>query len=113
MSLTGWRGLFWSYLTLAAGLDGWLWVRHPETLAQERRIPFRPRSLGRNAAAIPRRGDVMPVMVATGFVFGAQLTYFAVAADLVGTVYGRPDAMPALFALFGTGMCAALLISRF
>ncbi|MCA0964755.1 hypothetical protein [Salipiger bermudensis] len=57
------------------------------------------------------RLDVMPVVIATGFVFGAQLTYFAVAADLFGVLYGLPELMPALLALLATGMGAALLLN--
>lgn len=58
-----------------------------------------------------RRKDVTPIVIATGFVFGAQLTYFAVAADLFGTVYGLPASMPLFFALLATGTGTALLLN--
>ncbi len=110
-AMTGWRGVFWAYLVLAVGLGAWLWTRHPETLAVERRVPLQPKRLLRNIRAVLARRDVMPVVIATGFVFGAQLTYFAVAADLFGTRYGLAALMPALFALLATGTGAALLLN--
>jgi DHA1 family bicyclomycin/chloramphenicol resistance-like MFS transporter len=110
-AVTGWRGVFWAYLTLAAGLGAWLWARHPETLPVERRVPLQPRRLARNISGVVRRLDVMPVVIATGFTFGAQLTYFAVAADIFSEQYGLPTMMPALFAMLATGTGAALLLN--
>lgn len=108
---TGWRGVFLAYLILAVGLGFWLWTRHPETLAIERRVPLHPRRLFGNIGSVLRRRDVMPVVIATGFVFGAQLLYFAVAAEIFGGLYGLPALMPALFALLATGTGAALLLN--
>ena len=111
VAATGWRGVFWAYLALGGGLGAWLWLRHPETLPAGRRVPLRPGRLAANAGAVIRRRDVTPVVVATGFVFGAQLTYLAVAAELFGDVYALPSLMPALFALLATGTAAALLLN--
>lgn len=110
-TVAGWRGVFWAYLALAVGLGTWTWARHPETLAIERRIPLEPRQLVRNIKMVARRLDVMPAVIATGFIFGAQLTYFAVAADIFSAAYGLPEMMPALFAVLATGTGAALLLN--
>ncbi len=107
----GWRGVFWAYLVLAAGLGGWLWTRHPETLPVEKRIPLQFLRLARNTRTVLGRPDVTPVIIATGFIFGAQLTYFAVAAELFGAIYGLSTAMPAFFAILATGTGAALLLN--
>jgi DHA1 family bicyclomycin/chloramphenicol resistance-like MFS transporter len=107
----GWRGVFWSYLTLAAGLGAWLWLRHPETLPVEKRVPLNPRRLWQNIRTMLLRNDVMPIVIATGFIFGAQLTYFAVAANLFGAVYGVSAMMPVFFALLATGTALALLLN--
>lgn len=108
---SGWRGVFWGYLVLAAGLGIWLWTRHPETLSAERRIPLQFGRLARNTRAVLRRSDVTPVVIATGFIFGAQLTHFAVAAKMFGAVYGMSATMPAFFALLASGTGAALLLN--
>ncbi|AML50405.1 MFS transporter [Falsihalocynthiibacter arcticus] len=110
-AVAGWRGVFWSYLTLAVGLGAWLWLRHPETLPDEKRVPLNPRKLWQNIRKILVRNDVIPIVIATGFVFGAQLTYFAVAANLFGVVYGVSAMMPVFFALLATGTAFALMMN--
>ena len=107
----GWRGLFWVYLVSAVGLGAWLWLRHPETLPAENRIPLQFGRLVKNTSFVLRRQDVTPVVVATGFVFGAQLVYFAVAADMFGAMYDRSTTMPLYFACLATGTGAALLLN--
>ena len=107
----GWRGVFWAYLALALGLGLWLWLRHPETLPAESRIPLRWRTLAHNSRGMLARRDVTPVVIATGFIFGAQLTYFAVAADLFGQSYGLSAEMPLLFAVLATGTGVALVLN--
>ena len=110
-AVTGWRGVFHAYLALAVVLGAWLWLRHPETLDTKRRVPLRPLRLARNIWSVVRRRDVFPVVVATGFVYGAQLAYLAVAADLLGVGYDRAAMMPAFFALLASGTGAALLLN--
>lgn len=110
-AIGGWRGVFWAYLILAVLLGLWLWTRHPETLMPDKRTPLHPRRLATNIASILKRIDVMPLVIATGFVFGSQLVYFSVAADLFGVLYDLPTWMPALFAILATGTAAALLIN--
>ncbi|WP_299986145.1 MFS transporter [uncultured Ruegeria sp.] len=107
----GWRGVFWSYLMLAAGLGAWMWLRHPETLPVEKRVPLSPRRLWQNFRKMLFRMNVMPIVIATGFVFGAQLTYFAVAANIFGAVYGASAMMPLFFALLATGTALALTLN--
>ena len=72
---SGWRGVFWAYLVLALVLGVWLAVRHPETLHPEKKIPLHVRRLVRNTCTVLGRADVTPVIIATGFIFGAQLTW--------------------------------------
>lgn len=110
-SLAGWRGVFWAYLVLAAVLAAWLWGRHPETLKVGKRVPLDARALWQNTRAMLGRNDVTPIVIATGFVFGAQLVYFTVAADIFGVIYGAQSFMPALFALLATGIGLALLLN--
>ncbi len=110
-AVIGWRGLFWAYLTLAVVLGSWLWVRHPESLPLERRLPLQPRRLARDVATVMRCREVMSVVVATGFVFGAQLTYFSLAAEIFGQQYGRSSMMPAIFAVLATGTGVALILN--
>lgn len=110
-ALGGWRGLFWAYLVLALVLGVWLWLRHPETHPIEKRISLKPRKFAGYVRVVISNVEVMSVVIATGFVFGAQLVYLSVAADLFGELYGLPVLMPAFFALLATGTGLALLLN--
>lgn len=118
IALGGWRAMFVVYLVLALALGTWLVLRQPETLPLERRIPFRPRILFANGARILANRRVAFLIVATGFVFGAQLLYLSIAADLFADVYKVRDAFPFYFALLagGIGIASYLnghLVGRF
>lgn len=104
IALTGWRGMFTLYLALALGLGAWLALRQPETLSRERRIPFRPRILLANGARILVNRRVALLIVATGLVFGAQLLYLSIAADLFADVYGIRETFPLYFAMLAAGI---------
>jgi len=110
--------MFAIYLVLAFLLGTWLVLRNPETLAPERRIPLHPRILLANRARILANRRVALLIVATGFVFGAQLLYLSIAADLCADVYGVRETFPVYFALLagGIGLAStpnARLVGRF
>ena len=114
----GWRAMFAVYLVLALALGTWLFLRQPETLPPECRIPFRPRILLANGARILANRRVALLIVATGFVFGAQLLYLSIAADLFADVYKVRETFPFYFALLagGIGLASYLngrLVGRF
>ncbi|WP_416357786.1 multidrug effflux MFS transporter [Aureimonas phyllosphaerae] len=114
IALAGWRGMFTLYLILALGLGAWLVMRQPETLPPERRIPFRPRILLANGARILTNRRVALLIMATGFVFGAQLLYLSIAADLFADAYGVRETFPIYFAMLAAGIgLASYLNGRF
>ena len=110
----GWRAMFAVYLVLALALGTWLVLRQPETLPPERRIPLRPRILLANGARILANRRVALLIVATGFVFGAQLLYLSIAADLFADAYEVRETFPFYFALLAGGIgLASYLNGRF
>lgn len=118
VALAGWRGVFVMYLMLALALGSWMVLRHPETLPPEKRIPIRLRPLASNAARILTNRRVVFLIIATGFVFGAQLFYLSVAAELFFEAYGIDRAFPLLFAILAGGIGLAsytngVLVERF
>ncbi|WP_182085727.1 multidrug effflux MFS transporter [Aureimonas sp. ME7] len=118
IALGGWRAMFAVYLGLAVLMGAWLIWRQPETLPPGRRIPFRPRILFANGVRILANWRVTLLIAATGFVFGAQLLYLSVAADLFADVYEVRESFPFYFALLagGVGLASYLnahLVGRF
>jgi DHA1 family bicyclomycin/chloramphenicol resistance-like MFS transporter len=104
MALWGWRAIFVVYLAMAVALGVWLVARQPETLAPEHRIALRPVILLRNALRIAGNRRVALLIIATGLIFGAQLLYLTIAADLFFDVYGIAETFPAYFAALAAGV---------
>lgn len=118
IAFAGWRAIFAIYLVFALISGIWLVLRQPETLPLERRIPFRPRILLANGASILANRRVALLIVATGLVFGAQLLYLSIAADLFADAYKVRETFPFYFALLagGIGLASYLngqLVGRF
>ena len=111
MALAGWRGIFGLYLLLALALGAWMVLGHPETLPPERRIPLRLRPLAANALRIIATRRVALLVVATGFVFGAQLFYLGIAAAVFSDTYGIVDGFPILFAILASGIGLASYVN--
>jgi DHA1 family bicyclomycin/chloramphenicol resistance-like MFS transporter len=111
LALGNWRALFAAYLGLAALAGLWLVLRQPETLPPDRRIPLRPRLLLVNAARILAAPRVTCLILATGFIFGAQLLYLATAADLFFDLYGISDRFPLYFAVLAAAVGLASLLN--
>ncbi|WP_275787196.1 multidrug effflux MFS transporter [Pararhizobium gei] len=109
--VAGWRIVFAVYLAMAALLGLWLTMRQPETLAAEKRIPFRPRLLLANGRRILSKRRVTLLIVATGIVFGAQLLYLGTAADLFFDIYGVEETFPFYFAVLATGIGLASFLN--
>ncbi|NTJ43464.1 multidrug effflux MFS transporter [Agrobacterium larrymoorei] len=118
IAVAGWRSVFVAYLLIATSLGLWMILRQPETLDITARIPFRPRHLIRNSWRILLKANVTLLIIATGIVFGAQLVYLSIAADLFFDAYGIDEAFPLLFAMLATGVglasfTSARLVQRF
>ncbi|MBY3205037.1 multidrug effflux MFS transporter [Rhizobium laguerreae] len=111
ISFSGWRSVFCIYLVIAAVLGFWLTMRHPETLPEDKRIPFRPKLLFQNGRRILSSRRVTLLIIATGLVFGAQLLYLSTAADLFFDAYGIDGTFPAYFAILASGIGLASFLN--
>jgi len=111
IAVGGWRSVFAVYLAAAGLLGLWLVMRQPETLATDKRIPFRPRLLVSNGRRILSNRRVTLLILATGLVFGAQLLYLSTAADLFFDAYGIGQTFPLYFATLATGIGLASFLN--
>lgn len=111
MAFSGWRAIFVVYLAMAVALGAWLVSRQPETLAPDNRIALRPVILVRNALRIAGNRRVALLILATGLIFGAQLLYLTIAADLFFDVYGIAETFPAYFAALASGIGLASFVN--
>ncbi|MHA1570175.1 MAG: multidrug effflux MFS transporter [Alphaproteobacteria bacterium] len=105
--LAGWRAIFWGFLVLAAIASAWFALRQPETLTDDRRVPF---SISRIALAV-REVCTHPIAlgytIAAGFVFGAFIGFLLSAQQILQQQYALGIQFPLYFAILSLGLGAA------
>ncbi|MBL4633073.1 MAG: multidrug effflux MFS transporter [Kofleriaceae bacterium] len=97
LSFAHWRGIY--VLLLIQGMIAfvWFWLRQPETLAEEHRLPF---SIKRVFAAVletVRNKSALGYTIAAGFIFGAFLGYLNSAQQIFQDMYRVGQWFPACF----------------
>lgn len=107
----GWRAIFTCYLIIGLCLGLWLWLGHPETLAPARRVPLSPRRLASNALRVLACPRVSLLIMATGLVFGAQLTFLSLAAAVFADAFGLTQGFPYVFAGLAAGIGLASFVN--
>jgi DHA1 family bicyclomycin/chloramphenicol resistance-like MFS transporter len=102
--VASWRMIFW-LLVLAAAFDvTWFGLRQRETLPPERRRRLSLRALARAVAEVFKSRITLGYTLATGFVFGALISYLTTSQQLFQEQYG----IGKLFPLFFGSLAAAL-----
>jgi DHA1 family bicyclomycin/chloramphenicol resistance-like MFS transporter len=115
---SNWRGIFVSFVLIAAINLVWFGLRMPETLTPERRAPF---SFGRIRTAmleIVRNRTAIGYTLSAGIVGGAFLGYLNSAQQIFQEQYGLGARFPLYFAIisFSIGLASFLntrLVMRF
>lgn len=93
-----WRAIFVMYLLMALGSLIWFGVRQPETLAEERRVPFAPGRIGRAMQAVVSDRIALGYTITAGLMSGAFLGYLNSAQQIFQVQYGLGDRFPLFFA---------------
>lgn len=111
LAVGNWRGIFISYAVLALIGAGWLLLRQPETLSQERRIPLALNRLGANTLLIGRHPKVMAYTAVAGLIFGCQVTYLSTAQAIFDDLYNAGANFALYFAILASGIGLASFIN--
>lgn len=106
-----WHGIFWGLAGFGLVMFGWVLVRLPETLPRERRVPFNPRSMLRSYWHVIRTREALGYTIASGFLFGALMSYISSSEQLFHNVYPTGDQFPLWFAGAAIAMTASNLIN--
>jgi MFS transporter, DHA1 family, multidrug resistance protein len=96
VAVAGWRWIFGVCVLAAAVMALWA-LRLPETLAPEHRLELRFGRVLTAARFVVCERRTVGYTVALTALFGAFLSYIATSELLIGDVYGRPAAFPAIF----------------
>ena len=109
--LGGWRGIFITFLVVAAIVFAWFAVRQPETLPTDRRRPISPRAVGQAVGEIVRIRAALGYTIATGFVFAPFVAYLSSAQQIFQDVYGTGALFPLYFGVLALAFGAAALVN--
>lgn len=103
LTSAGWRAIFCLYLCVAVILGLWFALHHPETLTASKRQPFRIGKLFGLIGKVFAINDVVVITLAIGLVYGAQLLFLSISADLFLRIYNISESFPIYFSFIA--MC--------
>ena len=106
-----WHGIFWGLAGFGIVMFLWVLIRLPETLPKERRVPLNPRSMMRSYWQVIRTREALGYTIASGFLFGALMSYISASEQLFHNVYPTGDMFPIWFAGAAIAMTASNLIN--
>ncbi len=107
--ISHWRAIFGVLFGLAAVAFVWFAARQPETLAPERRRPFRPYELYMAVRETCLNRDAFGYTLAAGLIFGAFIGYLTSAQQIFQELYGLGRLFPLYFAILALAIGAASL----
>ena len=111
LALGGWHLTLWVPIGVAALLAGWIALRLPETLPDERRRSVAPRALLGAAGAVVRNRQTMAFCLASTFLFGIMTAYVGSAQVIIDEVFGEKDLFPIIFGVLAIGLALGSLLS--
>lgn len=103
----GWRAIFWGFLVLAAIALAWFAWRQPETLRDDRRIPFSIARIVMAVREVCTNPTALGYTIAAGFVFGAFIGFLISAQQILQQQYALGVLFPLYFAILSLGLGAA------
>lgn len=112
--VAGWRTIFSALITLALIALIWFMIRQPETLSQERRIPFSAKRVMRGIVETCKNRIALGYTLAAGLILGAFLGYLNSAQQVFQEVYGLGRQFPFVMGLLALSVGGASFFnSRF
>ena len=117
LNLAGWRSIFVGFLLLVTMTAAWFWLRQPETLPRERRIPFSFGQVLADVSAICCIRAALGYTLTMGFAFGAFIGYLSSAQQIFQVQYQLQDQFPLYFGVLAcaigvASLCNARLVLR-
>lgn len=102
--VASWRWIFGALLLLGAATALWTFLRLPETLRPEHRVPIHPRDVAAVWATVVTTRGAIGYMVATGLVMSALFGFITSVQQIFFDVFHAPAIFPYCFALIAGTM---------
>ncbi|MCL4187258.1 MAG: multidrug effflux MFS transporter [Rhodobacteraceae bacterium] len=109
--VAGWREIFLVLMAIACAALAWFLLRQPETLAPERRRPFRAGPIAAAAREVVANRAVRIYILILGLGFGQMLALLSVAQPVFAVSFGRDAEFPAWFAVMALAAGGASLVN--
>jgi DHA1 family bicyclomycin/chloramphenicol resistance-like MFS transporter len=106
-----WQHIFSSFLIYGLLIGLWFFVRQPETLPKEKRLPFSWSQLWILSKFILTNKYVMFYTISSGTIFGAFLAYISSSQTLFQHIYDTGELFPMYFALLAFSIGLASFIN--
>lgn len=111
LAVGSWRVIFQALVVIAIANVLWFWLRQPETLPREKRLPFSLRGIARGTVATFKHPITFGYMVSTGIIFGAFIAYLSTAQQVFQEQYGAGKLFPIYFGMLASGIGVASFVN--
>jgi DHA1 family bicyclomycin/chloramphenicol resistance-like MFS transporter len=106
-----WQHIFSSFLIYGLLIGLWFFIRQPETLPKEKRLPFSWSQLWISSKFILTHKSVMLYTLSSGTIFGAFLAYISSSQTLFQHIYDTGELFPMYFAMLAFSIGLASFIN--
>jgi len=107
IQFAAWRWIFAALVAASFGTLLWAWLRMPETLSADRRVPLTIGRLRTAIRTIVTTRQTFGYAAAFGFVFGLLMAYIGSAEQIFIDVYQLGEAFPLVFGAIASVMILA------
>jgi DHA1 family bicyclomycin/chloramphenicol resistance-like MFS transporter len=106
-----WRGIFYGLVIVGIIDFLWLAMRQPETLARPDRAPLSIGRILRSAREAVTNRTTLGYTLATGFVFGAFISYLGTSQQIFQEQYGTGKLFSVFFGILAAGIGLASIVN--
>ena len=111
LAVASWRWIFGVLALIGFVVWGWVLIRLPETLAENRRIPIEPKPLLASARMVITNRMSLGYSLAMAFMSCALFGFLLSVQQIFEHAFHRLDFLPTGFAIMASGMAAASLLN--
>jgi DHA1 family bicyclomycin/chloramphenicol resistance-like MFS transporter len=114
LNFFNWESIFYVNLIYGALIMVWFWLRQPETLKKEKRIPFTAGLFIDGTKEFFKYKSAVAFTLVSGFITGSFMVYLSTSQQIFEQQYDLADIFPYIFASLAVSVgLATFLNSRF
>ncbi|MFK8137788.1 MAG: multidrug effflux MFS transporter [Bdellovibrionales bacterium] len=97
LSFGDWRDIYFFMIALSFLASLWFYLRQPETLTEDHRIPLNIKNLKHGTLETLKNKSSRYYMLAAGFIFGAFIAYLGASQQIIQLQFGAGEKFPYIF----------------